>query len=193
MSLLALLLLAAEPIIAPTLTATETKQLTGNAVVVRSMKPINDVGIAVQALGVIDAPPREVWPVVRDCQNFVAFMPRTKASSLIEVDGAVLCHSEISLPFPLQNLWSDSSAKDRESPEGFQRSLTLVRGTYDRNTASWTVLPWGEGQSLVIYFVDTRPKIFIPDVIMRSMQGGEFPGVFAALRKRVTALREAKK
>jgi hypothetical protein len=76
MSLLALLLLAAEPIIAPTLTATETKQLTGNAVVVRSMKPINDVGIAVQALGVIDAPPREVWPVVRDCQNFVAFMRR---------------------------------------------------------------------------------------------------------------------
>lgn len=192
MFLLLPLVLASVPVFAPTLSPVEAKRLESGEVVVRSLKPVDDSGIAVEAIALVDAPPTEVWPVVRDCQHFGSFMPRTKAASLVELDGHQLCHAEVAMPFPLQNLWSDSSTADSESPSShFRRTLTLVRGTYTRNTASWTVVPWGE-KSLVVYTVDTKPKIPVPDVIMRSMQGSEFPVVFTAVRARVVALRSAK-
>ena len=182
----------AQPLTLPSFTEAETKKLEAFETVVHEVKPTDNKGIGVESFGLIDAPPTEVWPVLRDCAHFASFMPRTRTSSIKEEEGVSLCHVELRLPFPLMNLWSDTKSVQREEPAGsYHRAWTLVRGTYRRNSGSWSVLPWGDGtKTLVIYAIDSDPIILIPDGILRSAQTGSLPEVFAAIRKRVLAVRQ---
>lgn len=182
----------AQPVAVPAFTEAETKKLEAGECVVHEVKPTDNKGIGVESFGVIDAPSTEVWPVLRDCAHFSKFMPRTKTSAMNVEDGVALCHVELNLPFPLMNLWSDTKSVQREEPAGhFHRAWTLVRGTYRRNSGSWSIVPWGpEGKkSLVTYAIDSDPIILVPDGILRSAQTGSLPEVFQSIRKRVVALR----
>jgi hypothetical protein len=183
---------AAQPLSVPTFTEAETKKLEAGETIVHEVKPTDNRGIGVESFGIVDAPSTEVWPILRDCAHFSKFMPRTKTSAVKEEEGVSLCHVELSLPFPLMNLWSDTKSVQREDPAGhYHRAWTLVRGSYRRNSGSWTVMPWGaEGKkTLVVYAIDSDPIILIPDGILRSAQTGSLPEVFAAIRKRVAAVR----
>lgn len=182
----------AQPVEFPKLTEDEKKKLDADGVIIHELKPTDNKGVSAESMGVIDAPPAEVWPVVRDCEYFSAFLPSTKSSAK-KVEGEdQLCFDELSLPFPLANLWADTRSVAREEPPGhFQRSWSLVRGTYRRNRGAWTVVPWGpEGKkSLVVYLIDSDPSILVPEFILRAAQGGSLPQVFTAIRKRVKVLR----
>jgi hypothetical protein len=182
----------AHPVAVPAFTEAETKKLEAGECVVHEVKPTDNKGIGVESFGVIDAPSTEVWPVLRDCAHFAKFMPRTKTSAMNVEDGVPLCHVELNLPWPLMNLWSDTKSVQREEPAGhFHRAWTLVRGTYRRNSGSWSIVPWGPDgkKSLVTYAIDSDPIILVPDGILRSAQTGSLPEVFQSIRKRVVALR----
>ena len=184
---------AAPPLELPKLSDAEKKKLDENQVVMRELRPTDNRGVSAESLGVIDAPPDVVWPVVRDCEHFSKFLPNTKASSKKEENGEVLCFDEISLPFPLTNLWAYTRSTITEDGNGgYQRAWAFVRGTYKRNRGAWTVLPWGADgkKSLVIYFIDSDPAMLIPDAIIRAAQTGSLPEVFIALRKRVKSLQK---
>lgn len=183
---------AAQSISVPAFTEAEVKRLEAGEIVLHEVKPTDNKGIGVESFGIIDAPSTEVWPILRECAHFSKFMPRIKTSAMKEEDGVSLCHVELKLPFPLMNLWSDTKSVQREDPPGhFRRAWTLVRGSYRRNSGSWTVVPWdAEGKkTLVGYAIDSDPIILIPDGLLRSAQTGSLPEVFAAIRKRVIALR----
>jgi hypothetical protein len=171
----------------------EKAKLDKGEVVIRELKPIDGKGVAFQSAGVIDAPSTEVWPVVRDCSQFHKFMPRIKQSKIKYQSGVPLCFVELELPWPLTNLWSDTESVYREDdpPGHYQRTWVLVRGTYKRNDGYWTVIPWEKDpkKTLVIYGVDSDPKMIIPDPILRGAQTGALPDVFKAIRKRVVDVR----
>lgn len=186
----------AQPVTAPTLSADEKKKLDEGGVLIRELRPTDNKGVSAESLGVVDAPSTEVWPVVRDCEHFAAFLPSTKTSRRTLEAGDTICFDEISMPFPLANLWADTRTVAREEPAGsFHRDWFFVRGTYRHNRGSWTVIPWGEGgkKSLVIYMIDSDPAILIPDAIIRAAQTGSLPKVFTALRERVLKLRATTK
>lgn len=173
----------------PTLTDAEKKKLDEHQVVMHELKATDNRGVSAETIGVVDAPPEVVWPVVRDCEHFSKFLPNTKASSRTEENGESLCFDEISLPFPLTNLWAYTRSTVTQEEGAYRRAWSFVRGTYKRNRGAWTVLPWADGKkSLVIYFVDSDPAMLIPDAIIRAAQTGSLPEVFVALRKRVKAL-----
>jgi ribosome-associated toxin RatA of RatAB toxin-antitoxin module len=182
--------LAAAPLEAPTLSDDEKKLLEKGEVVVRKLEPTGGKGVAALAVGVVDAAPAEVWPVVRDCQYFKDFMPRTKNSELKQEDGVAICHVELSLPFPMKDLWSETKSTVVEDPPRFRRAWTLVRGTYHRLDGSWTLLPWGDGsKTLAIYALDSAPDSMVPDSLARSAQAKSLPDVVVSVRKRVVSLR----
>lgn len=187
---------AAQPVLLPKLTDAEVKRLDKGETVVHETTPTGNKGIGMVSMGVIDAPSTEVWPVLRDCQYFSLFMPRAKVSTAIEENGVPLCHVELDMPFPLTNLWADTSSVQREEPQGhYFREWTLVRGTYHRNGGSWSVIPWGpdKAKTLVIYVIDADPKMLVPDVFIRAGQAGTLPEVFVAIRGRITTLRKTAK
>lgn len=184
----------ADPVAFPALTADERQLLERRGVVVRERTPTDNRGIGAESMALVEAPTSEVWPVVRDCEHFSLFMPNTKSSARKQENGESLCFDEIALPFPLPNLWADTRSKVVEEPQGhFQRSWSLVRGNYNRDSGAWKVLPWGpeSKQSLVIYIIDSDPAMVLPDAILRAAQTGSLPDVFKAIRKRVYGLRAA--
>jgi hypothetical protein len=177
----------------PAITEANRARLDKLEVVIKELKPSDGKGVAFEAMGVVDAPSSEVWAVLRDCSQFSKFMPRIKASAIKVMSGEPLCAIELELPWPLTNLWSDTrSIYIEDDPPGhYSRVWVLVRGTYKRNDGSWTVLPWGADgkKTLVVYWVDSDPKMAIPDPILRGAQTGALPDVFKAIRKRVIEVR----
>ena len=149
----------------PALTADETRQLKKGEVVVRTLTPTDNSGVSVRAFGVIHADPSKVWPVVRDCQYFKEFMPRTMQSQLVSRTGdSAVCYFKIDMPFPFDDLASSVHSTEKKTSDGaFLRSWTLIAGSYRRNNGSWEVRPWSEGKSLLVYFIDIDPKVKIPD------------------------------
>ena len=67
----------------------------------------------------MDEPPARVWPVVRDCQHFSSFMPRTRESTLVErgADTSV-CRIRMDMPFPFADLVSESRSVERSLATG---------------------------------------------------------------------------
>lgn len=175
---------------APDVSTDAKATLTKGEVIVERLDPTGGSGVAARAMGIVDADPAKVWPVVRDCEHFAKFMPRTKSSALVSRKGSEsVCKVEIEMPFPFDNLWSVVRSSERKTKEGgFQRVWTLMKGTYKRNNGRWSVYPWEGDKSLLVYEIDVDPDMAIPDAIIRSAQTGSLPDVFEAVRKRVKAL-----
>ncbi len=179
----------------PKLSDAEKKKLDAGEMVLREKKPTDNKGVAAISMGVIDAPTSEIWPIVRECQHFSKFMPRTRKSAVIEENGEKLCSVELQMPWPIINLVAVSRSALTEQGNTYRREWSLVRGTYHRNTGSWLLLPWGDegAKTLVVYTLDSDPAVLIPDGILRAAQTGSLPEVFKSIRGRVTTLREQAK
>jgi len=175
----------------PSLSHTELSQLKDGQVVIRSLAPSESSGVSVRAFGIVDGTPEEVWPVVRDCQHFKAFMPRTLESRLISRTGkTAVCFFKIDMPFPFDDLASSVLSTETRLKDGsFKRSWSLIKGSYRRNNGAWEVKPWQDGKALLIYFIDIDPNVKIPDFIIRKAQTGKLPEVFQAVQQRVRQLR----
>ncbi len=145
--------------------------------------------LALRTAALIDAEPSQVWSAVRNCEHYDEFMPRMKRSVQESREGnTTLCRFEVSLPFPLSNLHSEVRSVEHDLPDGgFQRSWSLVRGDYERNHGSWTLLPWGadRAHTLAIYEIDLKPNLLVPDFIVQRLQTRTLSDMFDALRRRV--------
>ncbi len=176
---------------APPMTAAQSTEIARGGVVVQPQKPTGDSGVAAWAAALVEAPIARVWPVVRDCEHFAKFMPRTKESKVLRRAGATIdCKVVVSMPFPLSNLWSHVRSTITEHPGGgWTRAWKLVRGNYKRNTGSWTVLPWHNDpdRALLVYRIDVDPDMIVPDALLRRAQTGSLPDVFEAVRRRAGA------
>jgi ribosome-associated toxin RatA of RatAB toxin-antitoxin module len=166
----------------------ENQDLRDGNVVVRQRPPNGD-GIALVACGVVEAPPRAVWPVLRDCDLYEQFLPGVERSILLgRRDGVARCDVSIDLPFPLDDLRSVTRVEEIERRDGgFARKWSLVGGNYRRNEGSWTLSAWGaEGrQTLAVYELDIELDTIVPDFLLWRVQSATAPKVFDAIRQRV--------
>lgn len=184
-------LAGAEP---PSLTAAQRAELESGAVVLEEVEPTGDRGNAYRTFAVIDAPPRQVWPVVRDCEALDEFMPRmARAEETERSEDSYVCEVEIELPFPLENRVNSARSFLEELPGGVYRrhwSLVSGHGHYRRNDGSWTAYPWGEdgGRTLLVNFMDVWLETQVPDFVIAGAQTVQAPAVFDAIRERVRSL-----
>jgi len=168
--------------------AEELRRLSEGEVLIVEMPPTGGEGVAAVAKGVIDAPVDTVWPIVRDCQHFHEFMPRTAKSELRARDGdEMTCFVEIDMPWPISNLKSETRSRiERLGGGAMRRSWTHAAGTYKRNNGSWLARPFPgrPDRTLLIYEIDVDPAMPIPDAILRKAQTGSLPKMFTAIAKR---------
>lgn len=171
------------------------KRLRDGEVVYIEQRPTGGEGVALTACGVVDAPPAEVWPVLRDCEDYEYFLPGVERSTLqSRTDNVALCEALIDLPFPLGEL--RSVERVTETPlagGGFERRWSLERGNYQRLEGSWTLRPWGSNaeSTLAVYQLDMDPETVIPDFLLRRAQSSTSRDLFAAIRERVRHCRNA--
>jgi ribosome-associated toxin RatA of RatAB toxin-antitoxin module len=166
----------------PKLAADEQTRLDKGEVLVKRVKPTGDKGVAAKAVAIVRAHPDRVWAAVNDCTHFKDFMPRTTKS--VESEDGRVCRVEVSMPFPLSDLWSETRVVQTFLDDGGRRrSWTLQAGTYDHLVGSWTVYPHGDTHTLLLYAIDANPTVSVPDFVLRNAQEGTLPDIFAAIRK----------
>lgn len=182
---LVLLLLAANEPLKPT--DAERVRLDAGEVLVETGLPGQSGTPANRARAVINAPPEKVWPLVWDCGRFDKTMPSIAKSEMVEKNGnTTVCRVAADLPMPLSDLVSVSRAVLTVEPGvRWQREWKLIEGDYEVNQGSFTLLPWGDGKTLAIYRIEAKPKIPLPEWMMRKAQADRLPELMERLRKQV--------
>ncbi len=160
-------------------------------VVVVKLPPPGDAGVKFRAFKKMAVPASKLKPVFIECEHFHKFMPRTLSSKMSnKKEGTATCEMVVEMPFPFDNLWSTVHTKWGETAPGvWVRSWTLVRGSFNRNLGSWTVIDTPDPNvSIAVYEASVDPKISIPDFILRAAQVNTIPDLMSAIFKRAQSL-----
>lgn len=188
-ALATLALLLAGGAASPELPAGERERLDRGEILFSQLDGRQASGIAVRAQAVVEASPDAVWRVLRECGEYDEFLPSTRFSELRHREANVaICYTVIDMPFPLDDLVSETRVVERSLPDGgFERRWSLLRGSYSRNDGAWSVQPWqgAPDRALVDYHVDFELDTLVPQFLLRSAQRRTLPAVFEALRQRV--------
>jgi hypothetical protein len=178
------------PAAPPALTQEDIARLEAGEILTGDLPPSEPDGFGVLLLGLVDAPPEEVWSVMADCEEQEEFLPRISHASVRDRAGdSHTCDLVVDLPFPLEDARAATRHQVRRLPDGgWQRrwQLTSDESTYHRNSGSWTLHPWAEGRrSLLVNRMDLLPKSVIPIWFLRMAYAEQAPASFEAIRKRV--------
>jgi hypothetical protein len=181
------------PLAPPALVGDEAARLAAGEVLVRDLPPTDADGIGMLLMGVVDAPPDQVWAVMADCEDQDEFIPRISHAAVRDRDGdSHTCDLVVELPLPLGDLRTGTRHHVRRLPDGgHQRRWDLLPGDWDylRNSGSWTVHPYQDGsRSLLVARMDLLPKSVLPIWILRTAQVRQVPETFTAIRARVREL-----
>jgi ribosome-associated toxin RatA of RatAB toxin-antitoxin module len=150
------------------------------------------------AEGIVAATPAQVWGLVSRCGDYVKNMPSIAASRELERSGdessrfTAVCEVTADVPFPFSDLISISRATmtvDAQSGS-YTRAWTLIRGDYEVNEGSWSLVPVDGGASTkVTYRIHVKPKLPLPDSMIQSTQATRLPQVIQYLRDRTAPQR----
>lgn len=165
----------------------EREALSGGEILVRreAVKGVDVPRFRVRA--VVEAPPKKVWAVVSDCQNYARRLTGLRASKLLEKKGNIYtCELTAALPFPMSDMTSVSRGVHTEGPgEIYTREWTMIRGDYKRNEGMWRVEPFDgdPSRSLVTYVLLAEGSLGMPDWVKKRIETKSMPELFQALRK----------
>ena len=151
------------------------------------------------AVGMIDAPPLQVWKAVRDYDNYKTKMPYTEESRVLSKapDGKSLTfYSVINAPLVSrrdyvirvrdESAWQDGKgflkATWTSIQDGPPPKPDVVRVAI--NDGSWLLEPKQDGKkTLATYYVFTDPGGSLPRWVANSANGTAVPNVFKCVRK----------
>ncbi len=145
---------------------------------------------ATKAVGLVDAPPAAVWPIIDECARYEDTMPSTLDSEELERQGNhVRCRGVGDLPFPFSDLPTETDAVHTVEPgKLYRREWKQRSGDFNANEGRWTLVPWGDGsKTLATYEAMTEPKMAMPDFILRWATESVLPEMIATLREHAKA------
>jgi len=173
--------------------AKERARLARGEVITRSWKiPGHELGTG-WAAAVVDASPESVFGVVAHVTRYPAIFPRMTAARIVKrlSGGRYDFYYRIHMPWPMDDLWCvtrNIHDLDRRK-HSYRRRWTLVDGTFTHNSGQWWVRPWGKGQTLLLYSVVLRPRMSVPEFVLRYAARVALPRSVTLMRGRVRTLR----
>jgi hypothetical protein len=188
-------LAAADANAAPRLDPKRMERLAKGEIIIFSFDDPKE-GVRGKAIGIVDAPPEQLFGVLRDYEAYREFVPQVRRSQRVRSLGAMqdLVLVETSLPWPIRNAWSVSRfvAKQQKGPV-FEIRWRMVQGNMRSNSGYVYLEPWGPGgrQTAVTYEMGANPTRLASDTVLHRGMRLATRGMLRALRKRVEALRIA--
>lgn len=144
-----------------------------------------------EAIGVIEATPKQVFRVVADVARYKALFERITESEVVaRRKGSYDFRYVIDMPWPLSDYRCITRNVHRidDKKQRYERSWKLISGTFHRNQGSWVVHPWKTSKAVVVYSALVEPKTAVPDFVVRYAAKKALPKAIKALRKRVAEL-----
>lgn len=173
------------------LSAEQLSEIQKGEVVVVKLPPPGDAGVKFRAFKQMPVAGSKLKPVFVECEHFQKFMPRTLSSTVSKKKAhTATCEVVVDMPFPFDDLESTVDTKWGDTESGvWRRSWSLVRGSFNRNRGSWTVIDTDDpNQSIVVYEASVDPKVSIPDFILRAAQVNTIPDLMSAILKRAQSI-----
>lgn len=143
----------------------------------------------------IAAPAPVVWGIVSSCSDYKKNMPSIAGARELSRTGdpsssfTTVCEVTADMPFPLSDLTSVSEAVHTVEPgKRYVRAWTMIRGDYDYNEGSWTIVSVDDKTSKATYRLRVRPKMPVPDSMLGTFQAGTMPKIIQKLRARTAEL-----
>ena len=157
-----------------------------------------DDGIHTDLIGVVDAPPEQVWEVISDYDSQSEWMPDLKEESRVleREDGDEICLSANDFPWPL----ADRTYKlryryEQETVDGVERfvatwSYVDGSGNIDDIDGYWLVQPFDgdDERTLVRQQTIVDLGVSVPGFLMKRGSRNKLPNIIEALRERVGTL-----
>ena len=158
-----------------------------------------------KAIGLINAPPADVWKAVRDYDNYPKTMPYVEDGKVLSREGGdkvTVLYSKLNTPLVdrrdyIIRLVDESNWQDGK---GFMKvTWTVVNDMDDKvpvpkdvvrvrvNEGYWLLEPREDGKkTFATYYVFTDPGGSIPNFIINKANTLAVPRVFEAIKKTVT-------
>jgi len=141
------------------------------------------------AMVVIDAAPKKVWDIVRNCGNYKNIIPNVASSKMKKTKrGKVRCTTTVSLPM-VNNLTSITEGVHSVKNGKYVREWTHAGGDYTHNRGSWTLMAFDKEQqrTMAVYNSHVVPKMTVPVGFFRGVLRKRVHGLMKAIRKAATA------
>lgn len=195
LALVPLMLLSADP-------KWELAADTSGVKVYRRDKTGSDVK-EMKAMGLIDAPPKAVWDVIRDLEAYPKTMPYTEEAKVIsrsEGDKEIYFYSRIKAPMVSQRdyviilrdetangtykvSWTTAPPEKADAQVPEKKDVVRVR----INDGYWLLESAEDGKKTnATYYLYTSPGGAVPTFIVNAANGTAVPDVFKAIKKAVT-------
>jgi hypothetical protein len=175
-----------------------------DGITVQARSPEGSNVAEVKATGLVDAPPQDVWTVIRDYDHYTKFMPYTDESRVLasEQDGKVTvfyCLVNAPLVDKRDFIIRIRDESDWKDGKGFLKSawsVTTEGAPKERegvvrvklNNGYWLLEPREEGKkTFVTYYLNTDPGGSLPRWIADKANKTSVPDVLKAVRKRAAA------
>lgn len=161
-----------------------------------------------KAVGVIDAPPMDVWKAIRDYPNYKKTMPYTEESKVLATEGdnaergakVTYFYSVVNAPMVDrrdyvirlvdESNWQDGKGFLKVTWTTAERKDAPVKEDYVRvkiNDGMWLLEPREDGKkTFATYYVYTDPGGSIPNFIANKANSTAVPNVFKAIKDTVS-------
>ena len=174
-----------------------------DGITVQARTPEGSSVAEVKASALIDAPPQDVWRVIRDYANYTKFMPYTEESRVVatEQGGKVTtfyCVVNAPMVDKRDFVIRIQDESDWQDGKGFLKSTwtaTTDKAPAERegvvrvkiNNGYWLLEPREEGKkTFVTYYLLTDPGGSLPKFIADKANKKSVPDVLRAVRKNAT-------
>lgn len=174
-----------------------------DGITVQARTPEGSSVSEVKAIALIDAPPQDVWRVIRDYANYTRFMPYTDESRVVatEQEGKVTffyCLVNAPMVDKRDFFIRIQDESDWQDGKGFLKStwtVTTDKAPAERegvvrvkvNNGYWLLEPREEGKkTFVTYYLLTDPGGSLPRFIADKANKKSVPDVVRAVRKNAT-------
>ncbi|MGB5268849.1 MAG: SRPBCC family protein [Polyangiales bacterium] len=140
------------------------------------------------AIGVIDEPIDQVFPVVVDYANYAHFMPNfTKSKVLAQRGNRAMVYMEVSVAAGTFTLWGQFKLSEAP-PEGETRVVEarLLEGNMDAFSATWRLTPVNDGARTEVDFkLYVDPNMPLPSSVFSRENEKAAGKTIRALRNRI--------
>lgn len=140
-------------------------------------------GHGVEATGLIEHPPADVYRVVTDYDRYSEFIPSVVDARVLEWESDDVCilMEKVKIAFKTVEL----HLRIRHDRKRFTTEWTKHDGFLERSDGGWTCAAYGKGRSLVTYRVDIETGMLIPQFVVDRVTRGSLPDLFEAVRLRL--------
>lgn len=91
----------------------------------------------------------------------------------------------VDMPWPFKNIWYIIVLKDKTENDMLQQTWDLVAGNVKADQGSWTLRPYTDDRTLVVYTALVDIGTHIPDVFINLGNNVLLPDIIRAVKRRV--------